>query len=319
MGQAASKAAEAASKAAKRSSAASSVHRISQPVQAQQRTRTAPEPEWKRSSHPNPPVGEYSPTRGHGHDRLEADTAARIAAAASAENDTVPELPPDLIKFLNDAGPVERTVDKERTSSKVYDTLVKDEKARHEQAKQANKRVRRKMPLHASYGDSGNEDDGTMVERSTNFSTTDRSKTQSTRLGVTREDFFRLLSSTNDDDNTNKVNKGMKIKMAVDSPDWKKMMEAEYEGIVAKQQNSASNSQSSFDQLKDKTLFENSLRYIGVPTLMKDTDGDIVGVWPQKAKDLQHSHGIKVVPKRSLDFVMMNEGGGGAAAAKEKS
>ncbi|EJK60833.1 hypothetical protein THAOC_18753, partial [Thalassiosira oceanica] len=36
---------------------------------------------------------------------------------------SVPEMPDDLIKFLNDAGPLERQVDKELTSSKVYETL----------------------------------------------------------------------------------------------------------------------------------------------------------------------------------------------------
>lgn len=201
----------------------------------------------------------------------------------------MPEMPPDLIKFLNDAGPLQRTLDKELTSKKVYDSLVKDEHAREEQAKQANSRVRRKMPIMASFGDDATEGDGTMVERTTNFSTTDRSAVPK-GLVVTREDLFRL---------SDKV-KGLRV----DTPEWKKMMQHEYEGIAT----NASKTKN-FDQLKDMALFQNSLRYIGVPVLMKDTDGDIIGMWRHKSDDMKVSLGLKPIPERSLQFVMLNEGG----------
>ncbi|KAL7538001.1 hypothetical protein ACHAXR_008210 [Thalassiosira sp. AJA248-18] len=278
MGQAASKATEAAKRAAPR---------ISQTIQSQ-RTRTAAEAEWKRSPAASG-GGEYSPTRGHQH---QADTDAAIAAAASSEGGgsaaaTTPEMPPDLIKFLNDAGPLQRSVDKEMTSAKVYDSLLADEKAEDEQAKQANVRVRRKMPIMSEYKDSANDYDGTMTERSTNFSTKDRT-VGPTRLGVTRADLFRLSDEV----------KGLKV----DSPEWKKRIETEYKEmakIAGKSKN--------FDQLQDLALFENSLRYIGVPVSMIDTEGDIIGTWHHKAEEMKHSSGLKVVPERSIQFVMQSE------------
>jgi len=207
----------------------------------------------------------------------------------------MPEMPPDLIKFLNDAGPLQRTVDKELTSSKVYDALVKDENVREEQAKEANKRVRRRMPIMSShdgkedgYNDAG-ENDGTMTERTTNFSTTDLSKGAHMKgLRVAREDLFRLSVRLD----------GLKV----DTPDWKKVMEDEYKGIAK-----GASETKNFDQLKDKTLFENSLRFIGVPVLMKDTEGDIIGLWRHKSDDMELGSGLVPVPERSIRFVMLSE------------
>ena len=174
---------------------------------------------------------------------------------------------------MNDAGPLERTIDKELTSSKVYDILVKDEKARDEQAKEANLRVRRKMPIMASFGDDPQATDGSMTERSTNFSTRDRSAIP-TRLGITREDLFRLSDRVN----------GLKS----EGPEWKKLMEAEYASI----RKNGSKSKN-FEDLKDFALFENSLRYIGVTVLMIDMEGGIIGVWSKKAEEMKDRISLK--------------------------
>mmetsp|Transcript_30170 Transcript_30170/g.72919 ORF Transcript_30170/g.72919 Transcript_30170/m.72919 type:complete len:299 (+) Transcript_30170:71-967(+) len=293
MGQAASKASEAAKRAAPR---------VSQAIQAN-RTRAAADAEWRRSSAAEASAtrggGEYSPTRGQRH---EAETAAAIAAAASSRSDyndsggeeeVMQEMPPDLIKFLNDAGPLQRTVDKELTSAKVYDSLVTDEKAREEQALEANSRVRRKMPIMSSSGDGsgkGEHHDGSMTERTTNFSTRDRSGTPA-GLGLKREDLFRLSGKV----------EGLKV----GTEDWTKMIDNEYKRITRKKSIKTTN----FDQLKNMALFENSVSYIGVPIIMKDSEGDIIGVWPSKVNDMQHARGLKVLPESSVNFAMRNEGG----------
>ncbi len=66
-----------------------------------------------------------------------------------------------------------------------------------------------------------------------------------------------------------------------------------------------------FGQLRDLVLLENSARYIGVPVLMKDTEGDIIGMWHNKVLDMKHSLGLKAVRKNSLQFVVKNEDGVG--------
>ena len=218
MGQAASKAKEAAIRAAKDP-------RLSKDIQAQ-RTRAAAESQWKQTTSSTNTRGggeytgdEYSPTRGH---NLQNDTDA---------NEKMPEMPPDLIKFLNDAGPLKRTVDKELTSTKVYDALMTDETTREEHTKQANLRVRRRMPI-VSYkdhddliknderrnnkvmgvveDDDDDLDDGTMTTRTTNFSTRDRS-TNVIEFGLDRMEMFQLA---------------LKLKeLKVNSAEWKEEVE----------------------------------------------------------------------------------------------
>ena len=138
MGQAASKAKEAAINAAKEP------QKLSKAIQTQ-RTRSAAESQWKKqtssaTSTTTSSTGEYSPTRGNNHH------------SPSTTTEKMPEMPPDLIQFLNDAGPLQRTIDKDRTSSKVYDALLTNEqKIQDEHMKQANLRVRRRMPICLLY------------------------------------------------------------------------------------------------------------------------------------------------------------------------
>ena len=305
MGQAASKVAEAAKAGAKRRTSPN----VSQSIQ-QHRTphnldkTSASEPAFDR-------VGVVSSSRALQH---QADTARRIANAASSRSDVdnnnnnskILEMPPDLLKFLNDAGPITRTVDKQLTSARVYDIIAQDEKVLNEHARQANTRVRRRMPILSSPSSSSrngelddDNDDGNMTERTTNFSTTKRSANQysNDNLDVTRDDIFDLSTKLRG--------------MIVDTPEWKKMIGDHY-NVIAKKYNSAlisTTTTKGFDQLRDLTLLENSARYIGVPVLMQDIEGDIIGMWHHKVEDMKHSSGLKEVRENSIQFVMQNEGG----------
>ena len=304
------------------------------------------------------------------HQRHRDEIAAEMFAAASGRTNTatttnnnvevMPEMPPELLKFLTDTGPLHKTVDKSATSSRIYDVLEKGgTKVRDEHAKAANARVRRRMPLVKKSssqqqkldGDTGSrhdevfirggrieenvddddiEDDGTTVTRTTNFSTIDRSSSAYRGLSVTREDYFRILSNNNNNNNLGAMllSKGA----VVDSPEWKAAVELEYKKMTStnnatttiatndttneedddkdddkKKTKSSNNSSMTFDELRDIKLFEDSLHYIGVPVLMKDNDGDIIGVWSHKVTDMKHSSGLKVVTEGSIEFVMKNE------------
>jgi len=291
MGQAASKAKEAATRAAKDP-------RLSKAIQTQQ-TKAAAESQWKQTTSSSTTQeysgGEYSPTRGHNH-------------PPTRSNEKMPEMPPDLIKFLNDAGPLQRTVDKELTSTKVYDALVTDETTREEHTKQANLRVRRRMPI-VSYKDHDDliknderrnskileedvVDDGTMTTRTTNFSTRDRSKNV-VDFGLDRMEMFRLA---------------LKLKeLKVNSAEWKEEVESEFKQIRRKKILSSKGDMKDFGQLKDFALFENAMQFIGVPVLMKDAEDDIIGVKSGKVEDLKFS-GMKEVPEEKVIFVMKAEG-----------
>ncbi|KAL3782257.1 hypothetical protein HJC23_013224 [Cyclotella cryptica] len=224
--------------------------------------------------------GEYNPTRGHGPD--------------APDLGTMQEMPPDLIKFLQSSGPLHRTFDKERTSPKVYESLILDEKAREEQAKKANERVRRRMPILGgeTAGDDGAVDDGSMTMRTTNFSTTDRASAFE-GFGLNSRALFDLalkLSGANRKDDL-----------------WKNRVRDEFNLLVSKEINPTNASGRSEQQLADDlALLENTMRYISIPVLMRDVDGDIVGTWSHKVEDLKFS-GMRVSREKSLHFVLLDE------------
>ncbi|KAL3826290.1 hypothetical protein ACHAXA_004608 [Cyclostephanos tholiformis] len=227
----------------------------------------------------------------------------------------VPELPPDLLKFLNDAGPLRRVVDRDLTSPRVYDALSSPGKGgdgtRDEHAKLANARVRRRMPLvqnRVGGVEENDNDDGTTTERTTNFSTVDRSTSMARAgLGVSRLDYYRALSRL--------AGGGMDIGGA----EWKGTVDEECERILAAAASSSPSMEEeeklggfkrsrTFDELRDAAIFEDSLKYIGLPVLMRDSEGDIIGVWHHKANDMRHSSGLKIVREGSVQFVMLKEG-----------
>lgn len=95
--------------------------------------------------------------------------------------------------------------------------------------------------------------------------------------------------------------------MEAGSPVWKGAVDDEYERITAKEDGKLSKRSRTFDELRDVALFEDSLKYIGVPVIMRDGEGDIIGVWQHKADDIRHSSGLNVVSEGSVQFVMRNE------------
>ena len=143
-------------------------------------------------------------------------------------------------------------------------------------------------------------DDGTTTTRTTNFSTVDRSDLRM-GFGVTREDLFRIASKNIPfhDDATN------------DDSQWKMEMKKEFQTIVSAARGeegttSTNEFKSDAQEEEDLALLENSLKYIGVPVLMKDADGDILGTWAHKADEMRFS-GLKIVPEGSLQFAFERE------------
>ena len=164
----------------------------------------------------------------NGSNAADADSGGPGSGGGAARQEVVPEMPPDLLKFLTDMGPLRKIVDESATSSRIYEVFEKGgTRVRDEHAKAANARIRRRMPLveesssssrqqrrgddtgsrdemtvihdgrtDENYDDDEVDDDGTMVTRTTNFSTVDRrsSSAHRGRLSVTREDYFRILS-----------------------------------------------------------------------------------------------------------------------------
>lgn len=231
--------------------------------------------------------------------------------------DAIPVNQQDLIKFLRNTGPLERTIDRDLTSPKVYESLVADEKAKDDQAKKANERVRRRMPIMgegqanaskldaviggigagdakdvdgAAAPDDLTEDDGTMTTRTTNFSTVDRSN-RIESFGVNRRTLFDISMKLN----------GIKS----DTDEWRNIVGDEYKILASQEVGYKSEEQMEADLV----LLRDTMRYIGVPVLMRDTgdaDQDVIGIAPDRVQELKVS-GLRAAKENSLKFVMLDE------------
>lgn len=194
----------------------------------------------------------------------------------TSKGDAPQEMPEDLISFLNDAGPLERKVDKKFTSPKVYDSLLEEEEQRRQQQQADKQRRRRIMPMmeREESDREGSVDasiDGSTVSRTTNFSTSN-SKKDETELTMNDEYLYKLLSDlqsglvTADQFLLDKQKKVQNLSAVADQ------QEKEYVGLI-----------------------ENMQRFNGIPTLMQDTDKSLVGAWSDQVEQLKLLN-VRVAP-----------------------
>lgn len=213
---------------------------------------------------------------------------------------TPQEMPKDLLNFLESAGPLERTVDKSRTSPKVYESLLEVEEEER-QKKQANQRTRRRMLMveqqqqQHDMSNGGGEvlrgggDDldlesehmkaGMTTTRTTSFSTTVPKEADKAELKFTDIDLFRFLSQVREKElspeeylqrtfTTGKDDKeDGKKKGGASDPVLPLITEEEMQ--------------------RNLIWLQDLCKYNGVPVLLQDTDESLVGSWTHNVEDLK--------------------------------
>jgi len=173
------------------------------------------------------------------------------------------EMPQDLLDFLNDGGPLERKVNKERTSSKVYESLKSEQEQVRKEVEETKLRRRRIMPMveHRSAGQEV-EEDGTATSRTTNFSSTNKEEDDQ-HLRLSDAELFRFLSQLKNNQVTP-------------------------EEIVTQYYENSEGSMLAQDRkAKHIGSIQNMDKYMGVPVLMEDTDKSIIGAWDHRVEDLK--------------------------------
>ena len=198
----------------------------------------------------------------------------------SEKNPANIDMPSDLLKFLNDAGPLDKTVDKKLTSPKVYESLLEKDEQRKQQ-KQSDGRRRRVMPMVENNDNTqytGGEEmemkeDGTTVARTTNFSTNTASREQEdeslSKLRLDDLQMFQLLSGLQADS---------------DSITADLFVEQHFKGST-RSSNIGSGSGSRMEE--NLQLVQQMKEHTAVPTLMQDTDKSFVGAWDERLEELK--------------------------------
>ena len=205
-------------------------------------------------------------------------------------NKSPQEMPDDLLKFLTDAGPLKRSIDKELTSPKVYESLLEEEEVKKQENQQKNQRRRRIMSmvgdeeigdLDASNDSRSRTLDGTTVSRTTNFSTATRNGDDND-IDITLEDIelFQLLA---------------KLQAKSQSQSHSNENSTTPEQFVQSQMKSELENENL--QKDNIALVEHMTNYTTIPILMQDTDKSFVGAWSDPdSLDALKLQGVRMAP-----------------------
>lgn len=189
------------------------------------------------------------------------------------------EMPPELIKFMRDIGPLKKQEDLSQPTNKNQtlpsSSSVKKKKRaprgfREEDAKEeaegrsmGDSSTRRRESMRLVEGIEGFE-----TPRTTNFSTV-QEQVDPNDVGVDLLDIYSLLRGSK--------NNGVVVNSSLDEAARRKQEE----------------------------LFRHTQEYLGLPVLLKDSDGSYIGAWPEKVAQLKEEHkGMHELPKTKAIAVM---------------
>jgi hypothetical protein len=187
--------------------------------------------------------------------------------------DGPPEMPADLLKFIQDVGPVKQTVDNEFTASRLLEKenegeLIKPESTRRQV------RERTRMPLMG-------EDQDFTTTRNTNFSTSHDDK-KAEDFGTSNLELYDLLSR--------KSNSGGNPDTVV--VDFFKTITPGEDGLLT----------DSEKKLYHQRIKE-TLEAIELPVLVTDSDGNFLGLYPDDVPGPEVKS-VRAIPKTKLKLVL---------------
>jgi len=208
-------------------------------------------------------------------DRSVADNKNAKSSTQTSKNTEMPE---DLLKFIQDVGPAEKSVDREFTSSR----LLKDENVDELNKLESNRTARRervRMPLMQG-------EDSFATEKNTNFSeSTVVSSADKHDFGLTHVQLYEFLTNARGEE---------------------KFVDEFHKKIVSDSEESQTDYSSPKGQEMKKTelqLMEQTLKVLEVPTLRMNEDGDILGL---HSKDVPGPEikSISTIPEDKIIMVL---------------
>jgi len=173
------------------------------------------------------------------------------------------EMPPELIKFLQDVGPLERTVNPEMTSKRVREH--EEELNELMQKSQAAQRKQTSMPL--VQGITG--DDSFTSTKTTSFSTDTPLAEDEDDLGMTDLEIYKLLK-----------------RQQTSKDDVEKLVNDIYQEQI-RERSDTSTLVDDDERRAHLELTRSTLQHIDIPLIYKDTDDSYVGAWPDQVLDME--------------------------------
>lgn len=205
--------------------------------------------------------GDIGPNSDHA--RMNREREARQEEFLKQKNVKTPnEMPDDLLKFINDMGPAQRTIDESRTSKRIL-----------------------KKGKEAGSVEGVVED----IEK--------EQRNRRRQLWSTHSAANTAMIPEGDDDNFSDIQSQEEAFVSKEKTEDEKENEISYKeeqitellkNILEQTNGNESEVIRSLEGLnKDDSTFEKISSYISYPIIMKDTDDELVGVWSHKVADLK--------------------------------
>ena len=167
------------------------------------------------------------------------------------EKEKAQEMPPDLLKFITDVGPAKQKVDKDFTAPRLLEKENEEELNKTESSRNVI-RERKRMPLMG-------EDENFTTVRNTNFSDGTGPEEVSKDFGISSLPLFEILSK-----------KPNEKDMAANVDTFCESLFAEQDGWADQEK----------EEQKQQLL--EALQAVDLPVLRQDTNGDILGLYPNQ-------------------------------------
>jgi len=217
------------------------------------------------------------------------------------------EMPPDLVDFLKAVGPIQRKVDKDMTSTKVYDSLKTLNDNQQQEGKTTTKsRRRRIMPLQEEEQTTTDDlerdvKEGIAITRSTHFSTQSHDAPED-ELRLTDTDIYKLLLDYSKYSSTDET---IMLQPQERIDNFSSMQIQQY---FPSNTFLSSNNNAERRRLMEKNqdLIQNTLRFTSIPILVSDHKEDTatwMGMDCQTLKDTRTPF-LKDIPPTQAQFLL---------------
>jgi hypothetical protein len=157
------------------------------------------------------------------------------------------EMPPDLLKFIQDVGPAKQTVDKDFTTPRLLEKENEEELKKVESTRHMV-RERKRMPLMG-------EDENFTTERNTNFS--DRPEESSKDFGTSNLQLYDILARKSKEGDMDAAVNNFYNKIMPEQDGWTDQERGEH-----------------------RQMLKQALQAVDLPVLREDSEGNIIGLYP---------------------------------------
>eukprot|EP00978_Attheya_sp_CCMP212_P003496 scaffold7218_cov52-Attheya_sp.AAC.2 len=260
---------------------------------------------FQRGNYGDNSNGSLNPSQSFGayKEQQQEQFLQNLQKQSGNKNETT-EMPEDLIQFLKDTGPLERTVDVARTSGRVLESMKQQQDVISSSSvtpKQPTVRKRREMPMAETLNDEPQRE-GMTTMRTTNFSQDlEREDIDPAELKLTDGDMYDFLQSMDKETNHNHNKSSESSSSSLSSLVTEYMDTRLFPPSSDTTPDTVVVVLTEEERAENVALLHNLAHYTGVPVLLQDTDNSYVGSWRDRVPTLQMMK-LKVVRPEHVHF-----------------